>query len=111
GDRRREAEPLERRRRIDRAAAAAQDELVDEAERPLARELVHRAGDHVGDEDAEADDVHRRKYPTSCGDAARRTCCSSSMHGKAVSLARRALVLLGLLALALAVTAHSSSPH
>ena len=53
-------EPCERARGVQRAAAAAEDDRVDERERADGGQRVDRACDHVGDEDPEADDVGQR---------------------------------------------------
>jgi hypothetical protein len=58
--RRAKPEPHECRRRVERAPAAAEGDLVHEPERAALGQLVHRPRDRVGDEDAEADDVVRR---------------------------------------------------
>jgi hypothetical protein len=50
-------EPRQRARGVERTAAAAQDDRVDECESADRRQRVDRARDHVGDEDPEADDV------------------------------------------------------
>ena len=55
-----EAEPREAAGGVERAAAAAQLDGVDEAERPRHGQPRHRPDDDVGDEDSEADDVRVR---------------------------------------------------
>ena len=52
-------EPHERARRVQRAAAASQRDLVDERERPRRGDGVHRPGEDVCHEDPEADDLDR----------------------------------------------------
>ena len=51
-----EPEPGKPGRRVQRAAAAVERHLVHEGYRSV-RQLVDGSRDHVGDEDAEADDV------------------------------------------------------
>jgi hypothetical protein len=54
-----EAEAGENRSGVERAAAAAQLDLVQEAERAALREALHGPRDHVRHDDPEADDVGR----------------------------------------------------
>jgi glycolate dehydrogenase FAD-linked subunit len=60
-----EAEARERARRVESAAAAVERDLVHEPERSALGKLADRAGDGVGHEDSETDDVHggRITYP------------------------------------------------
>ena len=51
-----EPEPAEPGRRVQRATAAVEGHLVHQRHRSV-RQLVDGSRDHVGDEDAEADDV------------------------------------------------------
>ena len=51
-----EPEPAEPGRRVQRAAAAVEGHLVHQGHRSV-RQLVDGSRDHVGDEDAETDDV------------------------------------------------------
>ena len=54
----RETEPDEGAGRVERAAAPVERDLVDEPQRAAVGKLLHRAGDGVGHQDSETDDVH-----------------------------------------------------
>ena len=68
-DSRREAEPREGARRVERAAAAVERDLVHEPERAALGKLADRSRDGVGHQDSETDDVHggRITYPGGLG--------------------------------------------
>src|SRR5207302_3390893 len=78
-----EAEPREAAGGVERAAAAAQLDGVDEAERPRHGQPRHRPDDDVGDEDSEADDVRVRH----AGHASARS-TGTSIRGSAVPVWR-----------------------
>src|SRR4029079_4412752 len=57
------SEARERRARVERTTAAAEDDLADEREATRVGHTVDRPRDHVRDEDAEADDVRHETSP------------------------------------------------